>query len=178
MDFLTEERLTEAAQYLQALREQDDRSLVIMVSARLESLLKNAIKKRLLEPRSKQDFNVDNLVFAKCISLAYRIGIVHRLHADALDALRKIRNKATHFDKTFSLNEPELRQLIETFTKSWNASRPDGPFHSLYQRELSISSCTEKASLLTTASIFFVFYLPLSSATPTIGQLPWLDDIR
>ena len=178
MDFFTKERLTETDQYIQELREQDDRSLVIMVSERLEFLLKNAIKKRLLEPRSKQDFNVDNLVFAKCISLAYRIGIIHRRHADALDALRKIRNEAAHFDRTFSLNEPEFRQLIETFTESWNASRPDGPFHSLYQRELSIPTCTERASLLTTASIFFVFYLPLSSATPTIGQLSWLDAIR
>ena len=177
MDFFTEERLTEVAQYLQGLREQDDRSLVIMVSARLEFLLKNSIKKRLLEPRSRQDFSVDNLDFSKCISLAYQIGIVHRLHAVALDALRKIRNNAGHFNRTFSLNEPELRQLIQTFTESWNASRPDAHFRSLYQRELSISTCTEKASLLTTASIFFVFYLPLSSVTPTIEQLHWLENI-
>ena len=52
MGFFSKEMLGEVSEYIEDLRAQDDRSCVIMIAARLEFLLRQAIEKRLLERRS------------------------------------------------------------------------------------------------------------------------------
>ena len=46
------DQLREVDFYIAQLRTQEDRSCVIMIAARIESLLERAINKRLIDPRS------------------------------------------------------------------------------------------------------------------------------
>ena len=148
-----------------------------MIVARLEFLLREAIKSRLLAPWSRRDEKVDSLDFSTCVSLSCRLGLVHPIHAAALDELRKLRNKAAHFDSTVSLGQSRYRQHIRTFAEPWQSDQPASNFHSLYERELTLTNCEERALFLTTASIFFVLFSPLSSITPRLQQLDWLSTI-
>ncbi len=177
MTFFTKERMNEVDQYIQELRRQDDRSCVIMIVARIEFLLRKAIKCRLLEPRSTNDEKVDSLSFSICVSLSCRLGLVHPIHAAALDELGKLRNKAAHFDRTVSFGQSRYGQHIRAFAESWQSAQPGSHFHSLYKRELTLTNCEERALFLTTASIFFVFFTPLPSITPRLQQVPWLSRI-
>ena len=173
MDFFSqEERLTDVTRYLQDLGAQDDRSCVIMIAARLEFLLRQAIEKRLLEGRSKRKDGLDRLPFASCVSLCFRLGLIHRTHADALDALRKIRNAAAHFDKPMALTGEEYQERIKLFSAPWNADRPGSHFHQMYREELTRSASGERALFVVTASIFFVFFSPLAFITEKISPLP------
>lgn len=164
MDFFSKEKLEEVSQYIEDLRAQDDRSCVIMVTARLEFLLQQAIEKRLLKRRSKSKDSIEHLPFASCVSLCFRLGLIHRTHADALDALGKIRNTAAHFDKPVALADEEYKQLIESFSAPWNTVST-----MLYQAERSRSASRERALFLVTASIFFVFFSPLAFITEKLS---------
>ena len=63
MGFFSKEMLGEVSEYIEDLRAQDDRSCVIMIAARLEFLLRQAIEKRLLERRSKSKDSIEHLPF-------------------------------------------------------------------------------------------------------------------
>ena len=165
MDFFSPERMAEVNGFLRQLGEQDDRSLVIMTAARLESLLNRAIEKRLVEPRNKGDTRY-RLSFPQSISLSHRLGLVHRLYADALDHLNKIRNEAAHFDSPFALSDPKLRQWIEGFARPWSADT----FNALYHGK-SVAF-VGKERFRVSASIFFVYLSPLESITTRLEQLP------
>ena len=170
MDFFSQEgRLTEVSEYLSDLRAQDDRSCVIMISARLEFLLRQAIEQRLLERRSNRKDGIDRLSFAGCISWCFRLGLIHRMHADSLDALRKIRNAAAHFDNPMALTDAEYLESIKLFSAPWNADRPGSHFHEMYREELTRSASGERALFVVTASIFFVFFSPLAFITERIS---------
>lgn len=173
MDFFSEEgRLTEVSEYLRDLRAQDDRSCVIVISARFEFLLRQAIEQRLLERRSKRKDGIARLSFAGCISWCFRLGVIHRTHADALDALRKIRNAAAHFDKPMALTDAEYQESIKLFSAPWSADRPRSHFHEVYRKELTRSASGERALFVVTASIFFVFFSPLAFITERISPSP------
>lgn len=170
MDFFSQEgRLTDVSEYLRDLRTQDDRSCVIMIAARLESLLRQAIEQRLLEQRSKRKDGIDRLSFAGCISWCFRLGLIHRTHADALDALKKIRNEAAHFDRPMAFTDKEYRESIKLFAAPWNADCPRSLFHEMYREELTKSASGERALFVVTASIFFVFFSPLAFITERIS---------
>ena len=88
------EELQEVNSYIDELRAQDDRSCVIMIAARIESLLERAIDQRLIEPYGKRRKDLV-LNFANAIDLSYRLGILHCTHAEALHALRRWRIDST-----------------------------------------------------------------------------------
>ena len=175
MNFFSEERMREVDEFIEALRAQDDRSCVIMIAARLEFLLRQAIEQRLLARRSRSKDGIDHLPFSSCVSLAYRLGLVHRTHADALDALGKIRNEAAHFDRPVSLSDDRYRSFIDAFSSPWNADRERSIFHRAYLSELSVSKTGERAKFSVTASIFFVFLSPLAHITNKLLPLPVVD---
>lgn len=171
-DFYSREKLREVSEYIEILRAQDDRSCVIMVAARLEFLLRQAIEKRLLEQRSKNKDSIEQLRFARCVSLCYRLGLIHRTHADALDALGRIRNKAAHFDQPVELADAEYDQLVRMFSAFWNAASQQSHFHPMYGEELGRSASTQRALFDVTASIFLVFLSPLAFITERLSALP------
>lgn len=177
MNFFTQERLREVSEYIQTLTEQDDRSCVIMISARLEFLLRQAIAKRLVAPRSRSKDRIDHLHFAACVSLSYRLGLIHPAHADALDALGKIRNEAAHFDRPVSLSDDRYRALVESFSSPWKADQEQSVFYQMYRNKLSTSTSRERALFIVTASIFFVFWSPLAHITDRLAPLPVLNHI-
>ena len=172
MGFFSKEMLGEVSEYIEDLRAQDDRSCVIMIAARLEFLLRQAIEKRLLERRSKSKDSIEHLPFARCVSLCYRLGLIHRAHADALDALGKIRNTAAHFDKPVAWSYEEYRQFIKMFSAPWKVDCPNSHFHRMYREELTRSARRERALFIVTASIFFVFFSPLAFITERLLPLP------
>ena len=137
MNFFTEERLREVSEFIETLRAQDDRSCVIMISARLEFLLRQAIEKKLLTPRSRGKDGINHLQFSGGVSLSYRLGLIHRTHAGALDALGKIRNEAAHFDRPVSLSDDRYKTFIGSFSSPWNADRKGSVFHQMYRKELT-----------------------------------------
>ena len=177
MDYFTEERMREVDVFIETLRAQDDRSCVIMIAARLEFLLRRAIEQRLLAPRSTSKDGIGHLQFSGCVSLAYRLGLVHRTHADALDALGRIRNRAAHFDRPVSLSDDCYRPFIEAFSSPWNADREGSNFHGMYLAERSVSKTGERAIFAVTASIFFVFLSPLAHITNKLLPLPVVDGL-
>ena len=172
MDFFSTEKLEEVSKYIEDLRVQDDRSCVIMIAARLEFLLQQAIEKRLLEGRSKNKDSIERLPFARCVSLCFRLGLIHRTHADALEALGKIRNTAAHFDEPMALTDARYTQLIESFSAPWNAGCPKSNFLPMYRSERTRSASRERALFVVTASIFFVFFSPLAFVTVRLSPSP------
>ena len=122
------DQLKEINSYVDQLRAQDDRSCVIMIAARIESLLESAMDRRLIDPQSGHRTGVmGNL--ANTIDLCHRLGILHSTHADALHALRRVRNSAAHFDEPMSLDD-RLR-IVEEFFRPWAGGRAGTQFRSL-----------------------------------------------
>ena len=165
------EEQQEVEAYIDELRAQDDRSCVIMIAARIEYLLERAIDQRLIEPRSKRRKGFVPS-FASAIDLSYRLGILHSTHADALHALRSIRNAAAHFDQPMSLED--RRQDVENFCRPWTEGRVGLQFHSFRERELNRAPTPARGLFLVGASIFFVFFTPLSTVVPRLDRLHWL----
>ena len=112
------------------------------------------------------------LNFANAIDLSYRLGILHSSHADALHALRRIRNGAAHFDQPMSLEDQ--RQDVEDFCRPWTEGRSGLLFRSLRERELNRSPTHARGLFLVGASTFFVFFKPLPTVVPQLDRLPWL----
>lgn len=168
------DELQEVDAYIGELRAQDDRSCVIMIAARIESLLERAIDQRLIEPRSnsRRGFLPN---FASAIDLSYRLGILHSTHADALHALRRIRNEAAHFDRPMSLED--RRQDVEEFCRPWTEGSAGLLFRSFRERELNRSPTPARGLFLVGASTFFVFFRPLSTVVPQLERLPWLGGL-
>ena len=169
MNILTPERLKQIGVYIEELRRQDDRSLVIMSSTRIESLLRKAIEQRLIPPRFREDdkrLPLSNRL-APVISLSYRLGLLFQPHADALEALLKLRNKAAHFDETWSLDDPKLQDRITAFAAPWEVEGlkfddPNSHFQTIYARELQTSPDRPGRAIFSTAAmLFFVFFTPL-----------------
>ncbi len=168
------DELREVNSYIDELRAQDDRSCVIMIAARIESLLERAIDHRLIEPRGKRRQGLV-LNFANAIDVSYRLGILHHSHADALHALRRIRNRAAHFDQPMSLENH--RQDVEDFCRPWTEVRGDTLFRSLREQELSRSPTHARGLFLVGAFTFFVFFTPLPTVVPQLDPLPWLGGL-
>ena len=168
------DQLREVDSYIAQLRTQEDRSCVIMIAARIESLLERAIDERLISPQSgRRRGIVPNL--ANTIDLSHRLGILHARHADALHALRRIRNSAAHFDEPMSLEDQ--RQDVEAFCRPWTQGRAGSTFRSLFEREHSRSRRHTRAQFLVAASTFFVFFKPLSTVVTQLDPLPWLRSL-
>ncbi len=169
------EQLEEINSYIDQLRAQDDRSCVIMIAARVESLLQSAIDRRLIDPQSRRRTGViGNL--ANMIDLAHRLGILQSTHADALHALRRIRNSAAHFDEPMSLDD-HLRD-VEDFFRPWADGRAGAQFRSLIEREQTAATGDGRPRFLVAASTFFVFLKPLATVVPKLEPLPWLRQIN
>lgn len=168
------DQLQEVDSYIDQLRTQDDRSCVIMIAARIEFLLESAMNRRLINPQSKRRTGVvGNL--ANMIDFCHRLGILHSNHADALHALRRIRNSAAHFDEPMSLDD-HLRD-VEEFFRPWAGGRAEAQFRSLIGREQTAGAGDGRARFLVAASTFFVFLKPLAAAVPRLDPLPWLRQI-
>ena len=169
------ENMNKVDAYIEELRKQDDRSCVIMSAARIEFLLDKAIEKRLIDPRKGKNDKNFRLTFTGNISLSYRLGIVQPIHAEALYALLRIRNKAAHFDRTFSL-EDHLPKA-EEFSRPWIESKAASNFRGFYEGELRKSGGEARALFMVAASTFFVFFKPLATVAPKLDRLSWLDGI-
>ena len=169
------DELREVDAYIDELRAQDDRSCVIMIAARIESLLERAIDRRLIEPWGRDRKGLV-LNFAHAIDLSYRLGILHGIHAEALHALRRIRNKAAHFDQPISLEDRQ--QDVEAFCRPWTEGRSSRVFRSLLEQELNRSPTHARGLFLVGASTFFVFFTPLPTVVPQLDRLPWLDSLN
>lgn len=178
MNYFTQEKLQKVNEFIEALKSQDDRSCVIMIAARLESLLKQAIAARLLEPRSNNKDSLEYLQYSKCVSLCFRLGLIHEVHANALDALGQIRNKVAHFDVPVALDNDEFRQFVKSFASPWYADQPSSDFHQMYQSEVTGSGTCGRALFVVTASIFFVFLSPLAHITNRLVPLPVIATVH
>ncbi len=177
MDYFSKDKLQEVSKFIENLKGQDDRSCAIMIAARIEYLLRQAIEKRLLERRSKNKDGIEHLPYAACVSLCFRLGLIHRTHADALDALGKIRNKAAHFDNPMALSDEGYGPLVKAFSVPWKPDSPKSLFHEWFQRELASTDSRERALFVVTASTFFVFLSPLAFITDRLGPLPVVNQI-
>lgn len=159
---LSKQGLAECDAYMAHVRSQDDRSCVIMTAARLEFLLRRAIDARLIEPRSTGEDGLGQLPYSGCVSLCYRLGLIHREHADALDALGSISNDFAHFDTTVQLSQDRFSQLLRSFSLPWKADDPEAMFHGFYLGEQERCDSPERALFVVTAGIFVMFLTPLS----------------
>ena len=145
-----------------------------MIAARIESLLERAIEERLINPRSgRRRGIVPNL--ANTIDLSYRLGILHASHADALHALRRIRNSAAHFDEPMSLEDQ--RQDVEAFCRPWTQGRAGSTLVHSSNGSMVAPARQTRARFLVAASTFFVFFKPLSTVVPQLDPLPWLRSL-
>ena len=160
--------------YIDQLRAQDDRSCVIMITARIESLLESAVDRRLIDPQSRHRTGVMRNL-SNIIDLSHRLGILHSTHADALHALRRIRNSAAHFDEPMSLDD-HMRD-VEDFFRPWADGRAGSQFRSLIERAQTAATGVGRARFLVAASTFFVFLKPLATVVPKLDPLPWLQQI-
>ena len=174
MDFFTAENMREVNDFIEMFKTLDDRSCVIVAAAHIESLLRQALEKRLLAPRSKNKDGIDHLQFSGCVSMSYRVGLVHSTHANALDALAKLRNMVAHFDRPVSLEDGQYETLIRAFSSPWELDRQGSAFYDWYQAGRAAFENEARAAFYLTACVFVVFLSPLAHVADRITPLHFL----
>ena len=107
---------------MSALSEESMRGKILIVTAQIDNLLMEMLKRLLKPARRKADDELFRPLgpldsFSSRIAMAYRLGLICEGDADALDSLRKLRNDCAHAMTPFSLEaEPHLGRFVE-FTK-------------------------------------------------------------
>jgi hypothetical protein len=105
-----------------ALSDESIRGKILILTAQIDNLLSEMLKRVLKPARQKKDDELFRPIgpldsFSSRVAMAYRLGLICGGDADALDLLRKIRNDCAHTMTTFSLEaEPHLGRFLE-FTK-------------------------------------------------------------
>jgi DNA-binding MltR family transcriptional regulator len=105
-----------------ALSEESMRGKILILTALIDNLLLEILKRLFKPARRKADDELFRPLgpldpFSSRIAMAYRLGLICGSDADALDLLRKLRNDCAHTTRQFSLEaEPHLGQFVE-FTK-------------------------------------------------------------
>ena len=100
-------------------KNESERHLVILGSAKLEDLLFNLLERRLLESPTNNDtlFRGTGALstFSARSEMAYRLGLISKPFLDALNSIRKVRNEFAHqFDASLleGGNEERISQLV------------------------------------------------------------------
>ena len=105
-----------------ALSEESMRGKILILTAQIDNLLSEMLKRVLKPAGRKKDDELFRPMgpldsFSSRVAMAYRLGLICEGDADALDFLRKIRNDCAHTTARFSLEaEPQLKRFLE-FTK-------------------------------------------------------------
>jgi hypothetical protein len=125
---------TRVRELWEAFSAESTRGMILILTAEIDNKLLEALKLFLKDGRNKED---DNLLFgsfgpfhgfALRIEMAYRLGLISKPDADALDLLRRIRNSCAHATTAFSLEkEPHRSRLLE-FTKLTYGQNPEYGF--------------------------------------------------
>jgi hypothetical protein len=105
-----------------ALEKESTRSQVLILSAQLDECLGSLLAAHLKPCRAKRD-NDDELFrpfaplrsFSGRISVAYRMGLISRQDAEALDAFRELRNDCAHKVLEFDLVGEKYRDRYSRF---------------------------------------------------------------
>jgi hypothetical protein len=104
------------------LSEESMRGKILILTAQIDNLLMEMLKRLLKPARRKADDELFRPLgplgsFSSRIAMAYRLGLICEGDSEALDLLRKIRNDCAHAMTPFSLEaEPHLGRFVE-FTK-------------------------------------------------------------
>lgn len=119
--------MSSVMEFITQMKEENDRAVVIMGAANVDSLLKSLLERSML-PRlnRKSDELLDGdsplSSFSAKIKTCYRIALIDREFAQALHTLRKIRNDFAHRIKGCDLNSPphsdQVDHLINYFKDS------------------------------------------------------------
>lgn len=107
-----------------AIEKESPRAQLLILSAQLDECLRSLLIKH-LKPRRAKKVQDDELFrqmaplgsFSGRISLAYRLGLISRQDADALDALREIRNACAHRVLEFDLAGDKFRDRYCRFVE-------------------------------------------------------------
>ena len=118
-------------------RGESDRAAVIVASAQIDVLLKEAIQKSLL-PQLNKERDGDELLehdrplatFSARTKVAFRLGLIDEETLKLIDIIRKIRNDFAH-DVGIRLSDVNYRNkmngLITPFRKSFEYAKQDAP---------------------------------------------------
>ena len=145
-----------------------------MISARIEYLLESTVNNRLIAPKGRDRTGVTRNL-ANMIDLSHRLGILHPTHANDLHALRRIRNKAAHFDEPMSLED--CLEDVKRFSRFWVDGRASAQFRLRVKAEQDVGAGYARARFLVAAGTFFVFFRPLATGVSRIERLPWFQSI-
>lgn len=99
---------------LDQLNNYDDRSVVIVGGAFVESSLTDLIEKNLKE--SNGTTKILSSTFSNKIELANSIGIISEREYNDLNCLRNLRNKFAHLMLIKSIDDEEVKPIIRNFT--------------------------------------------------------------
>ena len=161
--------------YLDDLRTRDDMSLINISCARMQSLLEEALEKRLIpnRPNSKAP-RIIPLGFDAVVSMSYRLGILNADFADSLGGLGSLRNKTAHMETGINLDSTDYQPFLSTFLRFWQVDSPKSILNSMYRAELYVAGGRkERAAFLVTATMFFSFLTAISKTIPPIDPVPY-----
>jgi hypothetical protein len=102
-----------------ALSEESIRGKILILTAQVDNLLLEMLKRILKPPRGKREDELFRPLgpldsFSSRVAMAYRLGLICEGDADALDVLRKIRNDCAHSITPFSLEaEPHCGRFVQ-----------------------------------------------------------------
>lgn len=133
-------------EFINEMKEDNDRAVVIIGVSNLETLLKKLVKKSLLQPFDKKNdellgHNSPLSTFSSNINLCYRLGVIDKESRQLLHMLRDMRNHFAHNIKNCDLNSPPHSDRVNELAKHLK----DSPVL-IKLRELFISSDAKSKS--------------------------------
>jgi DNA-binding MltR family transcriptional regulator len=128
--------LLNIANLVKEFEKESDRAVIIIGASRLDSILENMIKQRLVSNSSGNDelFNQEGPIstFSAKINMAYRLGLIDNDFANLLHIIRKLRNDCAHCSVSIDLNKgnvaDRVREIIQIlkitsmFSQNWPKS--------------------------------------------------------
>ncbi len=153
------------------LEKADDQSCAIMATSRIDNLLYNAIKEKLLPPKreNSEDPLLDRALqtFSSRIEAAYRLGLISSQHANSLNKLRIIRNEFSHRLEHLTFDSQRQRGRVLEFSKPWNR----GKTSVIYNVSPGQSYSLERHHFIMTCYLFITYFTPLIHGVSRVKQI-------
>jgi len=101
----------EFKEFIEDIKIESERATAIICHAYVEDLLKELLKKRLIEYEPFLNLLKDKLAFKHALTLCYITGIITEVERKDIESLAKIRNRFAHKRKIKSFNVENIPEL-------------------------------------------------------------------
>lgn len=116
-------QIDDYVEFFEEFVKESDRAAIVLGAAHMDELLKDILKKRLINPKKDLfEFNGPFGTFSARINSAYVLGVIDKAFTDKLHMIRNLRNSSAHNIKKIDLNTPEISQQLAQIVKAFDGT--------------------------------------------------------